>query len=231
MKKTISLLLALVLCLSLCACGSGASTTQNQTQDTETTEESVPVTEALKEYYSIGDEVTSAYFSFTLKEVGVTDSLSFVFGTDESLLLEGSPSVNADSGKKWLCYTVEYQYLGKKSINAISSLFSPVVTYGDYTFDRDYFVFDAEIGTWKWYLSDYDGTVTGLPVPATHGVSPYYEPLNGKTYCVKGAIQVPDAVFDGTEGSVILNLRNCTEYETSGVIMERVKFDISGALK
>lgn len=214
-KRILALLLALVLCLSLCACGDTSATSQDQSQNTNAlgnTDESTQGNETVKTKYAIGDEVSSDDFSFTLKEVGITDSLSLDLGTDEALPLNGGTSVGADSGKKWLCYTIEYQYIGKESISALSKSFSPVVTFDDYTFDKNYFVFDAEIGTWVWYLSSYDGTASGLPV-VSHGASIYYEPLNGKTYCAKGAIQIPDAVLENTDSSI-------------GIILEKVQFDV-----
>ena len=84
MKKTLALLLALVMVLSLCACGSKEET-QNQTPTTSNeptaTEEPTTNSEDIKElFFEVGEEAITPNFTFTVNEIGFSDSICIETG-------------------------------------------------------------------------------------------------------------------------------------------------------
>ncbi|MBR2414140.1 MAG: hypothetical protein IKB13_06530 [Clostridia bacterium] len=234
MKKAISLLLALVLCLSLCACSGGESTSVNTVPpaantDTEASEPPVDPTEAEQApIYTVAEAIPSEFFPFTITRTEFSQYVSTK--TEEDFLSKeyaaGVGAYAADKGYQWLFYDIEYTYAGKTSMSLVSSLFRPTVTYGEYTFNSDYFTF-IKIDN-KWYILDYDYSGVNHPLHKNLSMNSLYkyEPLDGKEYEVRGIIKVPTQAVEDTETPMYLNVFNVTEASQTEIIVNNVTVEI-----
>ena len=233
MKKVISLLLAFVLCLSLCACGGGESTDVNNVPPASNSDngasDTVEPTEAEQApIYTVGEAIPSEFFPFTVTKTEFSQYVSTK--TEEDFLSKeyaaGVGAYAADAGYQWLFFDIEYTYAGKTSMPLISSLFKPTVTYGEYTFNTDYFTFNKIDN--RWYILAYDYSGVDHPLHKNLSLNDLYkyEPLDGKNYEIRGIIKVPTQAIEDTETPMYLNVFNVTEASQTEIFVNPVTVEI-----
>lgn len=235
MRKYIALLLALVMCLSLCACGVENIPKEPTVSAPEQTETAQP--EPVETTHHVGDTVETDLYQIELKNAQLAkyilvcngekaDKATFTvaeefftpsetpFLDENGYVVEGihgfSPSKSSE--QIYLYYCAEFKYLGKEEHTMVNYDFAPVVTYGEYTFDTDYFTFyrtisDSETSSWSNFNSDFDAIDTvqalGLEIGYFNGK---IKPLSNKVYEIRGIIPVPQAIADDADAELTLCL-------------------------
>ena len=216
MKKSISLILILTMVFTLFLAGCGKNENTESQDDPESKADAV-------EYYSVGEDISTDYFSFCVTETAFADCISYDTSNHylEPVAKGTSQAFDANDGYQWLYYTVKYQYSGKSSLSSISSLFTPRVKYLDYTFDSNYFVFLNKDS--NWYILNDDNEAIGHPLLkglSSIGLTLNYEPLSDNTYEIHGIIQVPVKAINDTENDMILELYNVDSVDPSGIFLK-----------
>lgn len=230
MKKALSLLLALVLCLSLCACGGSNDEPETTEAQTEIAEDSSlrETTPKGYEIYYVGEEVSSDYFPFTVKEATFSEQVvslksnEFLTPTTDT----GSDTYGADKDYQWLYYEVEYTYKGKSTLSQVDALCKPTVYYGEYEFNSEYFTFGKINNSWYILLSDYEGVGHPLQRDLSFYSSYKYEPMEDAVYVIRGVIKVPEKAIADTETPIYLKLLNVAEASPSAINMMGYYFEI-----
>ena len=178
--------------------------------------------------YTVGEAVPSDFFPFTVKKTELSQYVSTKLGDDFLTKEYGTKggAYAADKGYQWLFYDIEYTYSGKTSMSLVSSLFRPTVTYGEYTFNSDFFTF-IKIDS-KWYILDYDYTGMNHPLHKDLSLNGFhkYEPLDGKEYEVRGIIKVPTQAVEDTETPMYLNVYNVTQASQTEIVVGNVTVEI-----
>ena len=240
MKKTLALVLALVMALSLCACGEGKSEADTPTaSESETiapnTEEPAETEEPQETVHTVGEEIETEYYRFTLKSAELTKNILVCYGEkadkatftkaaefftpsdspfkdEEGHVIEGVHgfALRQDSDTVYLYYTLEFEYIGKEEYSYANYDFNPIVCYKDYTFNSDYFSFyrtikGADISQWNNYNSDSATEVKALGLEIGY-FSGKVKPLSSTVYEIRGIIPIPTAAADDVEEGLIIQL-------------------------
>ena len=180
--------------------------------------------------YQVGDTIETEQFIYKLK------SVEFVNGIDcdksdknkadffTPTTKTGDRVLIGGSGHKMLYFTAEYQFKGKSSFNSnnFRNAFVPRVEYEDYKFNKDYIAFHNPNNNWYLLNTDFN-----YATQKTYGLDLSYldfkyEPLEDKTYDVRGVIGIPDKV----SSNLILNLTLLNNIEGSTVKYLDYKFKI-----
>ena len=192
LKQIPALLLALALCLPLCACSSEKTpgTAEEPVAEVPTevsTEILTEAAETVEEPLTVGDEVETEDFRFTLKTAEFTDKIlvcngekadkdtygnaeEFFTPSDEPFVDENGNVIKGihgfaarkDSDNVYLYYNIEMEFIGKEEYGYVTYDFKPIVQYGEYTFDSDYMAFGRIIDKVKfnnrmWFNFNSDG--------------------------------------------------------------------------
>ena len=98
MRQLSAIIFSIVLALSVGACGSTASENAHTHKG---------------KAYSLGEEIPSDYFPFTVEDAGYAGRLSMY---EQKFLKPGKSEsyLNAKDGLRWLYYDIEYSFCGKK---------------------------------------------------------------------------------------------------------------------
>lgn len=221
MKKIIAISLTLLMVLF---CFVGCSSKDEEQSNNNVTEKS-------KEIYAVGDTVDGSYFRFTLKEANFSKSINT--NKDDDFLKPVSAYKNTDKygapeDNQWLSYTVEYEYIGKKDLHDITSLFMPKVLYQDYEFNANYFTFFREIDSVNWYIYSTDNETINhtLLKNMSYSADFNYKPLSSQKYEIRGIIAVPEQAVLDTESPITLKILDCTEANAEETLLSGVPFNI-----
>lgn len=196
MKKIFSLILAVVICLSLCACEKNNTDNSPKTTTTETTESNV---------IEIGKEHITKNFTFTVNEIGFSESICIEKGDKIGLPSETGDAIKASEGYGWLYYSVSYKFTGSEKMDAVTQ-FASSIKYGDTYFSTPNLRFFKYDGAWHG-LAYYwgNGTSIGLNLPATDSYH-QHDPFVEKYYELHGAVQVANKAVEDKETELILQL-------------------------
>ena len=198
MKKTLSLILVLVMCLSFCSCGENKTDNSpvTETTTTETTEKTV---------IEVGKENITKNFTFTVNEIGFSESICIEKGDKIGLASETGDSIKASEGYGWLYYSVSYKFTGSEKMGA-QPQFTSSVKYKDTYFTTPNLRFFKYDGAWHGLSYMWgSGTSIGLNLPATDERY-QFDPFVEKDYELHGALQVANKAVEDKETELILQL-------------------------
>lgn len=222
MKKLLALLLVAVMSISIVACGEQDTSADNSTVSDDTSIEDTVATNTEEQeekiYFEIGKETTVENFTFTVNEIGFSDSICIEKGDTLGLASKTGDAVSASEGYGWLYYSISYKFTGAEELSA-QGQFLPSVEYGEHYFTTPnlrFFKYDG-----AWHGLDYQwgtGTSIGLPLPATDMMYKY-DPWVEKDYELHGAVQVATKAVEDTETPLILRL----DFSMGGDAYERVE--------
>ncbi len=200
MKKVMALILAGLLCLLFCACGDN----QTDVYTTNQNETTVPIVQPEGDFFEVGKEKVIPNFTFTVNEIGFSDSISIELGDTIGIASNKGDTVKAKDGYGWLYYSISYKFTGKDKLSA-QGQFLASVQYGENHFmtpNLRFFKYDG-----AWHGLDYQWgseSSIGLPLPATDMLYKY-DPWVEKDYEMHGAVLVATKAVDDTETPLILN--------------------------
>ena len=229
MKKWGAILLAAAVTASLAACG-GNSEPAADVADASGSE-STPVIETVNR---VGDTVETEYYKITLKDAEFADHILVCSGdafskavftkAEEFFTVSAQPfadengnaldgvhgfSMKTDSDDTYLYYDVEVQFIGTETRTAVDIDFSPILSYGEYTFDTTYMSFYREVEddfSWSNFNADFDSIslvrTLGLEIGYFSGT---LEPLS-RPIEIRGVLQVPRTVAEDAGSDVTLQL-------------------------
>ena len=223
MNKPLLFVLTLAICLSLCACGAENTSgndpvTSNDTSTGDTVDTSIKEQEE-KAYFEVGKETTVENFTFTVNEIGFSDSICIEGGDTLGIASNTGDSISANEGYGWLYYSISYKFTGNEKLPA-QGQFLHSVEYKDNYFMTPYLRFIKYDGVW--HGLDYSDIPIGVPLPATN-ITYEYDPLVEQDYELHGAVQVPTKAVEDTETPLTLRLdfsKGGDEYERVECVLE-----------
>ncbi|MBS7298559.1 MAG: hypothetical protein KIG65_05700, partial [Eubacteriales bacterium] len=138
---------------------------------------------------------------------------------------EGDKLLTGGDNYSLLYYTFTYEFVGKSDLDNLivcDHFLTPCVNYLDYTIDNNYFSY-VLMPDKPWYslTTDVDWNVQKNYGIALGNLKYTYEPLEDKTYLVRGVISVPSKAKNDLESDMsitfqILNSMDDSNYKYEG---------------
>lgn len=217
MKRILTIILSTVIALSVCACGGSKTEGTPTAAEVETT----IVSSALesKDYYNVGEMVSTESFDFSLSDVAFSDSISFVLDSEDMdaycrPTTDAKEKITADSGNKLLSFTLTLKYTGTSEMSlglgdGEGKFLGFLVKYDDKYEFKTFSLSGSEdpVNSKSWDVySDISGYMIALS-----GNTFKFKPLETNTHECRVYMQLPNQVAEKSEKPVELIVSLCDQ--------------------